>query len=548
MARRFEIIVTGTFVLLALSARALGPHEIALLVNGNSPDSREIANHFARLRGVPVQNILLLDLPADFGGEQSIITTQQFSQLIWTPATNLLAKRGLDDHLLAWVYSSGFPAAVEYPKYVSLHGMTFLRGRLPPPDDIDKARYSSPFFRGPVTPGGPQGSPLSLEQFAMALTTNYPLPAMTLGHVSPNGLTVAEILDSLRFSARADATRPEAAVNFVLSDDVRSTCRSWQVPGASAELAKLGVKTLVTTNQPDRKQPLIGMQVGAAVISDFLDAKLQPGCMAEHLTSFGAVFSGTGQSLITLWIKAGASASSGTVTEPYSLWPKFPHARFFVHYAAGCTMLESFMQSLACPLQTFLLGDPLARPYARARSLTLICLADDDAAISGPAEFLATEDNGIAPRDLTFFYLLDGRSVLTAGSGPHAKLGTENLDDGWHELRAVGYTPGTVRQQVFATKFFGVRNHGRSVRIVSAGGSRIGAESPVEVKLEASGEPERFELFAQGCELASETNGTLKVNFGSVGPGPVWMQAVARYRDGGIARSKPQTVEIIAHQ
>ncbi len=528
----------------ATAARALGPHEIALLVNANSPASREIANCYAKMRGVPVQNILWLDLPADFGGATSSISTQQFMRLVWAPATNLIAQRGLGDHLLAWVYSAGFPAAVEYSKNVSIHGMTFVRGRLPPPDDIDKARYASQLFRGPAAPGGPQGPSLSMEQFAVMFATNMPLPAMTLGHVSPRGLPVPEILDSLRYSARADATRPDAAVNFVLSSDVRSTCRAWEVPGTADELKKLGVKALVTSNMPDRKQQLIGLQVGAADITKMLDVKLQPGSMAEHLTSFGADFSSDGQSKITLWIKAGAAGTAGTVIEPYALWPKFPHARFFAHYAAGCTMLESFVQSLASPLETFLLGDPLARPYGTAHPITLVCLADDDDAISGTAEFLAAEPNGFAPRDMTFIYLLDGRAWLAAGTGSRAKIDVSKLDDGWHELRAVGYSGGAVRQQTFATKYFGVRNHDRSVKISAAGGIKPDEAGFAELKLEATGGPEHFEIIAQGRVIGEGTSSVMKVNLGPVGPGPVWLQAAARYEKGGSAWSRPQIVEI----
>lgn len=525
-------------------ARALGAHEVVLLVNANSADSREIANHYAKLRGIPPQNLLLLDVPANFGGAPCTITTQQFGSLIWTPAMKLVAERGLSDHMLAWAYSAGFPSTIDYPKPVSLHGMTFVRGRLPPPESVDKAGYSSPLFRGPGVPNGPQGPSTTLEQFAMSLGTNFPMPSMTLGHIEPRGLPVADVLDSLRYAYRSDCTRPAGAVNFVLSQDVRSTCRAWQVPGVVAELARLGVRAVVTTNEPERFEKLMGLQVGSALIDRFTNTQLQPGSMAEHLTSLGAIFDNPDQGKIPQWIKAGASGTAGTVTEPYALWPKFPHARFFVHYASGCTMLESFAQAVASPLQLFLLGDPLARPYGRVRPVSLICLAGDDSAISGTAEFMVTEANGSAARDLTTIYLLDGRVALEAGNGTRALLDAAKLDDGWHELRVVGYSGGAVKQQCSAVKFFGVRNHGRGVKAVLSGGSPVKSSVPAELKLEATGGAERFEVLAQQRVIASGTNAVLAVDFSSAGPGPVWLQAVAHYPGGGIARSRPQLVDI----
>lgn len=528
----------------AAAARALGPHEIVLLVNANSPDSREIANQYAKLRGVPLENLIYLDVPADFGGDMSMISTQQFEQLIWTPAVAAVARRGIADHILAWVYSSGFPVMINAPKQVSLHGMTFVRGNLPAPEAIDKAGFASRLFRGPSSPSGPRGPSLSLEQFAMTLGTNLPLSAMSIGHVEPRGLPVREVIESLRFAVRSDCTRPDGAVNFVAGEDVRAMARAWEPASVAEELEKLGVPLVVTTNEPDRTRGLIGLQAGLADIDRFLNARLLPGSMAEHLTSSGAVFANDSQSKIVKWIRAGAAGSAGTVTEPYALWPKFPHTRFFVHYASGCTMLESFQQSLASPLQIFLLGDPLARPYGRAQPLTLICLTNNDEAVTGGVEFMVTGPSGVAPQGLSILYLLDGRSLVEAGRGTRAKLDTTKLDDGWHELRAVSYSAGNVKQQGFSTKRFAVRNRGRSVAIAPGVKTRLDAATPVDIRLEATGDAARFEILAQGSPVAAGAGPVLTADLAGTGPGPVWLQAVAHYPDGGVARSRPQLVEI----
>ena len=59
------------------------------------------------------------------------------------------------------------------------------------------------------------------------------------------------------------------------------------------------------------------------------------------------------------------------MAEPLNFWQKFPVPAMHVHYAAGCSLAEAFYQSLAGPWQTLVVGDPLARPYARFATVAL---------------------------------------------------------------------------------------------------------------------------------------------------------------------------------
>ena len=70
----------------APSGQALGPHELVLIVNGNSADSVSIAGFYARTRGIPKQNIIQLDLPDSFSNETKLISPQDFTTHIWEPA------------------------------------------------------------------------------------------------------------------------------------------------------------------------------------------------------------------------------------------------------------------------------------------------------------------------------------------------------------------------------------------------------------------------------------------------------------------------------
>ncbi len=92
-----------------------------------------------------------------------------------------------------------------------------------------------------------------------------------------------------------------------------------------------------------------------------------PGAAADHLTSFGGVLpDGNGQMPATEWLRAGATASYGTVEEPCNFGDKFPRASVLVdRYRRGDTLLEAYWKSVRWPGQGLFLGEPLARPWAR---------------------------------------------------------------------------------------------------------------------------------------------------------------------------------------
>jgi len=66
---------------------------------------------------------------------------------------------------------------------------------------------------------------------------------------------------------------------------------------------------------------------------------------------------------MSTWIAQGATATSGTVCEPYTNPVKIPNAYVFLHQQKGLTMIESIYLSLRYPLQQLIIGEPLANPY-----------------------------------------------------------------------------------------------------------------------------------------------------------------------------------------
>jgi hypothetical protein len=208
----------------------------------------------------------------------------------------------------------------------------------------------------------------------------YYLAAM-LGYVGEKANTLAEVQQCLRTAAASDGTRPAGTIYCMTSTDwARTGPRQWAFNSVVEALGKLGVKGEVLGGVlPPAKPDVAGAVVGIAGFK-WADggSRIVPGAFCDHLTSFAGVMTGTGQTMLSEWIRYGATGASGTVTEPYALPAKFPSAFLHVYYAAGCSLAEAFYQSLRGPYQQLLVGDPLCRPWAQIPQVNVAGLKDGE--------------------------------------------------------------------------------------------------------------------------------------------------------------------------
>ena len=514
------------------SAHALAPHEVALLVNTDSPASLEVANAYAEARGIPLANRIYLALPAKVRAAAGGISPEEFRQAIWTPARAYLHEQGLEDHILAWVYSVDFPYRITTEPAMSIHGLTLLRGDVPPSEWVDKAQYVSPYYAGPDEPGGPQLPSRALTLRHLPAPAEMPVPSFSLGHVGARGLSTEEVLENLARSRAADHSAPPGPVLFLTNDNIRSTARAWQFSGAVSELHALGRKAEILDSLPRQASGLVGLMTGRQQVPGQMRDRFAPGALADHLTSHAANFSAWMQGKCTIWLQFGAAASAGTVTEPYALWPKFPHARLHVHYAAGLTALESFYQALRCPLQLFLVGDPLCAPFAPRLTLELsVDVADDESHVTLSSHLTGPRAGTRAEYTL---YLNDQIVGQDQAAAPR-RISTRDLPDGAHTLRLVAELPTPLRPATAAEATFLLQRQGRGAALLhpsSADGLLI--DRPHPFTFETRGEPARVHLYSGRLRLDTATPdaGTLTLQPARLGAGPNQLHAVAEYADG----------------
>lgn len=522
-------------------ASALGPHELLLIVNERSRESWEIAREYAARRGVPPENIVGVDVPESALRAEADISLDEFERHIRAPAVAAMRARGIEDHILAWVYSADLPARVRTDPIVSLHGATLVGGRLPEPGLIATGLWISALFRGPSSPSAPALPSASLELLKLNPAARALTPAMSLTWSGARGLDRETSLALIRRSAAAGPAWASGTVYLVRGTDIRAQCRQWQFDAAAREITALGVRAVVTSNFPVGARDVSGIMMGLASPDPRRVGAFLPGAVADHLTSLAAVFHGAAQTKLTAWLAAGAYAAAGTVTEPYAIWMKFPTARLFAHLANGCTVLEAYYQSVASPLQLFIVGDPLMAPRAVSPRVQL---KRKEIRAPGVLEFEASAE---PPGDtVAVMFLLDGRTVALQAS-PRLLVDASSLAPGYHRLRAVVFRGGEVRVQGFAEIGFEVGPDQRRVRILApAEGAEVDERRGTTVRIQPSGGPRAIALFAGGRKVAEAPGDAhdLRVSAWPGGPGPVEVQAVAVYEDGVAVRSPPVSVRV----
>ena len=541
-----------------LCAEAQMSHEVLLLVNRKSQSSLKVANTYVAARQLPRRNVVYLDIPESVYGGSATISPEQFTQLIWDPANAVVKERGLDQQILAWVYSVDFPIRVKTDsndrKQMSVGGMTFMRNKIPGLSLVEEGKYLSKLFAGPnerlklslnamslgmQRKGLGEGVkvPPEVAWLQFGLRDRMPLPSMMLGYTGENGNDVNTVLECIERGVKADYRGQRSGIYFVQSEDVRSTCREWQFYPAINELQIRNVTAMVTTNFPAGKSNVMGLIMGAEKVDPSQIKSFAPGAMAEHLTSWSAEFQKP-QSKTTEWIKAGATASAGAVVEPYSNSNKFPSARFFVHYASGCTMLESFYQSIACPLQVLLIGDPLAKPYAMPFGVKVLG-ADT---LKSDFTYVASAESRLKNAKFQYAFFLDGKEIKAFSDDNSVYVRLHELADGYHELRAVASIRHMVEFSRSAIKPITVARRGRSISI-NPSIERLGKHKHgLKISVGGAETLEKIRLVAGELildEKVYDSEAELVLDEMIIGEGPTRVQAVGIYADGMEVASEP---------
>lgn len=426
-------------------------------------------------------------------------------------------------------------------------------------------------------------TPNGLVTDKMELGKRY-LLSTVLGVTRGAGTTLPEAITALQRSASADNTHPQGKFFFSLTSDVRTTTRQWGFVSAVDDLQQLGFTAeVISTPLPQGKHDILGVQLGTPnYIWSTSGSTLLPGAIADNLTSMGGVMrGGGGQTTLSEMIRAGAAGSSGTVTEPYALQEKFPHAQMYVAYARGASLAEAFYSYVTGPYQLLIVGDPLCQPCSHSPQLKLDTSLrkldiDQPLRLSLPRSGISynewLESSEPVAKRTTPLQAAAVR-VLLDGAHPHSvpmqtglNIALKGHAPGYHEinlqfiaegplsprssamipiwigppdsltLELSGTQPATVASSDDTTK---------PTQQISLQTGQLSINIASVVAIEGK-EIERVSLWhdAEQLDTADGGSGQFSLPLERIGMGPVRLQAQAELSDGTLIKSQPAWLEV----
>ena len=355
--------------------------------------------------------------------------------------------------------------------------------------------------------------------------------------------TLGQALAQLETSVNADGTHPGGNVYFAKHKDPRSRTRHSQFEFAVAELNSLGRSAGIIDQRYPENDPLV---VGATLGSPLIDwqktgSRFVPGALCDNFTSHGASW-GKNQTHLTDFLNAGAAGASGTVYEPYTIATKIPNARLHAHYARGCTLAESFYQSISSPFQLLIVGDALCCPFGQFPQFKITAPADNSVVRS---DFeLNLKFARKSPKVRHYEIFLDGVFTSTVDVLEEIEIAIDKMTDGFHELRVVAVADSPAANR-------GTR---RLQLIVDRKGQRVSLEadsSKVRMgrKFQLSSESTfggKIKVYQNSRVVASTASGDgTEIEAANLGLGKTQLQAVATASDGSVVASPPLEIEIV---
>jgi hypothetical protein len=547
-----SILIAWLFLSLAAGTALAGggPENVFLVVNSSSEASKTIANNYINWRQIPPSNVFYIDWTLG----PHVTDGALFRDRILLPVVNAIDQRGLASQIDYIVYSSDFPPRINLRD-------VFANAQFPPgggPDaSINSTTYLAPLFLGGnvamtsmgsnwYVPGPIEPNIQSCEKLADVPSRGfrwryswdrdgkkatggrsgqrYLLSTMLAITTAGRGNTVEEVLNYLRRSIGADGTRPRGTFYFVWNKDVRSTARDKCFPAIAAQIDAEGGHAAVQMGRlPTGAKDALGIMTGT---SDFdLNAEhvqILPGAICDHLTSQGGIFlPDAGQTPLTEFLRHGAAGASGAVVEPFALQAKFPLPSIHLHYLRGCSLAESFYQSVSGPFQLLIVGDPLCQPFAVFPRIKVDGVKPGDT-VKGAISITPLSATPIGSYEL----FIDGRLTESAKPGIPLRLDSTKLPDGFHELRVVGNRADAIETQGRCILPVNVNNHESPLELKMASAARVPRLAKVKLSVRQAG-AKMISIRQNNRELArvQAESGDVEIAAASLGTGPSTLQA-----------------------
>ena len=350
-------------LLLAPAAGGQTGTSVLLVVNGNSPVSRQIADYYRPRRSIPLKNVCYLATVTD-----EEITWETYQRQIEKPIAECLKKNGSAEQVLYIVTTLGLPLKVDglgsgmQAEHSSVDSeLTLLYAKLKGEEFPRAGPLGNPFF-------GHRDSPFRHPQFPMYLVTR---------------LAGYDLADVKAMIDRSLAARNRGKVVIDAGKGSNGIGNNWLrnaallLPAARVILhetppALYGQKDVIGyaswgSNDGGRKKRWLGYQwLPGAVATEYVSTNARTFRRPPddwNITSYddtGHFWAGSPQGLSADLIHEGATGVSGNVYEPYLTGCVRPDY-LLPAWLDGRNLAESFYLGMPyVSWQGVVLGDPLA--------------------------------------------------------------------------------------------------------------------------------------------------------------------------------------------
>jgi uncharacterized protein (TIGR03790 family) len=380
-----RIVASATLLLgvMASSAAAQSPANVAVVINELSEESKQIGAHYARVRGLPDSNVLRIQTST-----AEAIARNEYVQTIEEPLGIAIMRGNLQDRLLYLVLTKGIP--------LRINGSAGLRGAASSVDSELTLLYRR--LTGiSVTLDGPVDNPyyLGSRELKEALPFSHREHDIYLV-TRLDGFTVA---DAIALVDRAQSAQPDGKIvlDQRAATSTIGTGDRW-LERAAERLSAQGHKDrLVLETTPNTAAPVAGVfglftwgATDPAYRHRRSGMTFVPGAIAGNLASYdartfreppadwqptaspepAAWFEGSADALIGDLIRDGVTGVAGQVGEAFTRGALRPDI-LFPAYVAGFNLAESFYLSIpTLSWQAVVIGDPLTAPVAGRRLTT----------------------------------------------------------------------------------------------------------------------------------------------------------------------------------
>lgn len=304
---------------------------LAIIVNDDDPQSREVARYYQARREIPAANIIHVS----FAPGMSAMSKPTFEKIKKDVAARTPAN--IQAYVLTWTA----PYRVECMSITTAFAMGFNKKFC---SQNCSATWPNTYFNSD------SHAPYSDHGIR---------PTMALA-----GISVEEVKKLIDRGLSSDASFPRGTGYLVSTSDKARNVRAELYPTIREYLGgKLNLQIVQADEIRDRHDVLFYF-TGIASVRGLKTIRFLPGAIADHLTSAGGQLTDSGQMSSLRWLEAGATGSYGTVVEPCNLLGKFPSPGIVMtHYLLGSPLIEAYWKSVGMPGEGIFIGEPLARPF-----------------------------------------------------------------------------------------------------------------------------------------------------------------------------------------